>query len=151
VAGIRKWTKSTFGGISQVAFCQIFPNSSGPRRTGFWADGELAQGLHDFYLMNFTNFWRQHLTHANGSDKPSQTELVSAVHNVQIIVSILWIPRICKLHNPEKLNEFFVETAIIGYLSVLGASGEDTKALPGDASEYGFRWGYGNCNSSGRD
>lgn len=34
--------------------------------------------------------------------KAAKTELVSAVHNVQIIVSILWIPTICKLHNPGR-------------------------------------------------
>lgn len=108
------------GGVSQVAFCQIFIRRRFYRLHRWLPTSAcvcfislpsllllLRLRLHDFYLMNFANFLMQHLTHAKDARTVdfcccyclfcfffakffSPTCL--RIHDVQIIVSILKIP-----------------------------------------------------------
>lgn len=118
------------GGVSQVAFCQIFIRRRFYRLRCWLPTSAcvcfiplpfllllLRLRLHDFYLMNFANFLMQHLTHAKDARTVdfcccyclfcfffakffSPTCL--RIHDVQIIVSILKIPSdLCVLQSSD--------------------------------------------------
>lgn len=112
-----------------------------------------VKGLHDFYLMNFANFLPQHLTHANGSDKPKPNR--TCLRRTQCANNCLnssdsddlqlakrprnWMSSLVETKIPNRLSVIWVFRRLWGRYKCVDMWGRITLA-----------GGYGNSNSSGR-